>query len=519
MERLGEWKMRRLDHKPGGNAVLRMAIVAVALLFQVGWLLLLVLVLNEHSTIISVVTRILSAVVVLKLYSKQVNAAMKMPWILLIMVFPVMGLSLYLMFDLLGDPGVSKRLQEAKRQMGYGLNQQEDVLEKLDAQDISVANQFRYLWHSAGCPVYENTRVDYYSEGVQAFEAMKQDLEKAEKFIFMEYFIVEDRSSFWELQEILIRKHRQGVEIRLLYDDIGSVGYVNLAFAKRINDAGIRCLPFNPALPVLNLFMNHRDHRKITVIDGKVGFTGGYNLADAYFDRTHPYGKWKDTGLRLEGEAVKSLTATFLELWTVTTRDKEDVSHWLEVSYSVPSEGFVQPFGDNPLGQERLAKNAYMNLIARSRRSLYIITPYLIIPDDMSSALRLAAKRGVDVRIITPGIPDKKTVYAVTRSYYGALVSQGVRIFEYSPGFCHAKQCICDGEVVIIGTSNLDYRSFYHHFENDVLLYGCHAVEDIAADFADIFPQCREVTEKHRWGQGKALMVWQCILRLFAPLM
>ena len=511
--------MGRKDQKNGGNAILRLVIVGVSLLFQIGWLLLQILLLNEYSAWISLLTTFLSAVVVLKLYSKQLNAAMKMPWIMLIMAFPIMGLSMYLLFELLGDPGVGKRLRQVRERQAWALTQEEAVLEELCEKDPAVAGQFRYLWKATGNPVYSNTAVTYYGEGVDAFEAMKRDLEQAEHFIFMEYFIVEDSSAFRELQEILLRKHAQGVEVRLLYDDIGSVGYVNMAFAKNLNQQGIRCAPFNPALPILNLFMNHRDHRKITVIDGKVGYTGGYNLADAYFDRERPYGKWKDTGLRLEGEAVRSLTATFLELWNVTTMEKNDDREYLQVRHCVEAAGFVLPYGDNPLGSERLAKNMYMNLIAQSTKQLYFITPYLIIPDAMSSALRLAAKRGVDVRIITPGVPDKKTVYAVTRSYYAGLVSQGVRIFEYSPGFCHAKQCICDGKIASVGTSNLDYRSLYHHFENNVLLYDCDAVQDIAKDFEDLFPKCREVTEEYRTGWGAVMKLWQCVLRLFAPFM
>ena len=511
--------MGKRERKLRGNAIPRIVFVGVSLLFQIGWLLLQILALNEYSAWISLATSIISALVVLKLYSKHINSAMKMPWIMLIMAFPVMGLCMYLLFEILGDPGVGKQLRVVRGKMQEKLTQKEEVHSLLETKERSAANQCRYIWKTAGYPVYANTRADYFAEGAQALEAMKQELEKAEKFIFMEYFIVEDGSSFRELQEILLRKHAQGVEIRLLYDDIGSVGYVNMSFAKRLSDAGIRCIPFNPAVPFLNLFMNHRDHRKITVIDGKVGFTGGYNLADAYFDRKRPFGKWKDTGLRLEGEAVRSLTATFLELWSVTTRDKEDIGKYLDITHSVHTDGFVQPYGDDPLGKERVAKNVYMNMIAQSTKSLYFITPYLIIPDDMSSALRLAAKRGVDVRIITPGVPDKKTVYTVTRSYYAELVSQGVRIYEYSPGFCHAKQCICDGKIVSIGTSNLDYRSLYHHFENNVLLYGCDAVKEIAADFEALFPQCREVSDAYRTGWGAMLTVWQCILRLFAPLM
>lgn len=511
--------MAKKEYRPSGNAILRAVIVAVSFLFQAGWLLLVIVELNEYSAWLNLFTGILSVVVVLKLYSNQVNVTMKMPWIMLIMAFPVMGLSMYLLFELLGDPGVGKRLRKLREKMQGKLQQDVTVFEELENQDLSAAGQFRYLWKTARCPVYRNTRVDYYPEAKDAFAEMKQDLERAERFIFMEYFIVEDGSAFRELQEILIRKAKQGVQVRLMYDDIGSVGYVNMAFALRLNEAGIRCIPFNPALPVLNLFLNHRDHRKITVIDGKVGYTGGYNLADAYFDRGRPFGKWKDTGLRLEGEAVRSLTATFLELWQVTTRSREDDSVYLEVSHSVPAEGFVQPYGDNPLGQERAAKNVYMNLINQANKSLYVITPYLIISDEMSSALRLAAKRGVDVRIITPGVPDKKTVYAVTRSYYAGLVAQGVRIFEYAPGFCHAKQCICDGKIASVGTSNFDYRSLYHHFENNVLLYGCEAVEKITEDFDSLFPKCQEVTEKYRQGRGAILRVWQCILRLFAPMM
>ena len=508
-----------MKHKGSSNAVLRVCIVAVSLLIQVGWLLLTILELYEYYAWISFVTGLLGVLVVLKLYSKHTNAAMKMPWIMLILAFPVMGLCMYLLFDLLGDPGVSKRMKTVCGQMKEKLSQPDGVLQRLEQEDAGAAGQFRYLKNAVGAPVYENTAVEYYAEAAYAFEAMKQELEKAEHFIFMEYFIVEDASSFREIQEILIRKKQQGVEVRMLYDDIGSVGYVNLFFAGRLNAAGIRCIPFNPALPVLNLFMNHRDHRKITVIDGTVGFTGGYNLADAYFDRERPYGKWKDTGLKLEGEAVRSLTALFLQMWYITTREKEDYGAYLDISHRVPASGFVQPFGDNPLGPERAAENMYLNQISQATKSVYLMTPYLIISDEMNRSLGLAAKRGADVRIITPGIPDKKTVYMVTQSYYAGLVEQGVRIFTYTPGFCHAKMCISDGKIASVGTSNLDYRSLYHHFENNVLLYGGDAVKKIAADFEEIFPQCREVTDNYRTGRSTWLRIWQSILRLFAPLM
>ena len=512
---MGEKRRRLL-----GSSIVRMVFVGIAFLFQAGWLLVRVYWLNEYSDVISSLTAVLALAVVLKLNSKPTNPAMKMPWIMLIMAFPVMGLTMYLLMVILGDPGVGRRLRRLRREQERKTPDTARLAyEHLEAGDRSLAGQSRYLWEQAGYPVYENTLVRHYDEAKDAFEDMKKDLEQAESFIFMEYFIVEDGSAFREIEQILARKAAAGVQVRLMYDDLGSVGGANLRFAKRLREKGIRCVPFNPAIPVLSLFLNHRDHRKITVIDGKVGFTGGYNLADEYFDRCRPYGKWKDTGLRLEGEAVRSLTEIFLELWRVQTGQTEDDIAYLEVCHSVCARGFVQPYADNPLEKERVAENVYMNLANQAVATLYFMTPYLIISDELSHALVLAAKRGVDVRIITPGIPDKKMVYGVTRSYYGGLAAQGVRIFEYTPGFCHAKQCICDGKVASVGTSNLDYRSLYHHFENNVLLSGCVAVDAIAADFERTLAECREVTQTYSSGKGAMLQTWQYILRLFAPLM
>ena len=515
-----EVEMMKGTKRRSSNSIVRIGFVAISLLIQIGWLLLSILKLNNYSMWIALGTTVLSAVVVLKLYADPTNAAMKMPWIMLILVFPVMGLSLYLLANLFGDPAsTGKRLTKIRREMRPLVFQKRETLERLHARTPGAANQFRYLWQYNGSPAYENTDITYYPWGKPALEDMKAALEQAKDFIFMEYFIVEDGSSFREIQEILERKAKEGVDVRLLYDDVGSIGYVNMKFARRLNEQGIQCRIFNPALPVLNLFMNNRDHRKITVIDGKVGFTGGYNLADEYFDRTHPYGLWKDTGIRLEGEAVQGLTAIFLELWYVTTREKEDFSRFLSICHSVPGEGVVQPFGDDPLGRERAAENVYLNLASHAKHTLWFMTPYLIISDEMIRALGLAAKRGVDVRIITPGIPDKKTVYQVSRSYFSGLARQGIRIYSYTPGFCHGKMCFCDGELASIGTSNLDYRSLYLHFENNVLLYGCEAVEQIGKDFEETFLQCEELTERYRTGRGAIVMVWQCLLRLFAPLM
>ena len=499
--------MPKSHRKIGRNSILRIAFVGICVIVQIAWFVLRIQWLNDYFQHISIVTDVLVILLLLSINSKNVNPSMKIPWIMLIMAFPVMGLSMYVLFNLLGDPGVGKRLRSVRSRL----------LQQLHPASVGIP-ECHYLSQTAGYPAFQNTRVDYHAEATTAFETLKRDIAQAEHFIFMEYFIVEDASAFHEIEEILAQKAAQGVQVRLMYDDIGSVGTTNMRHAARLKKLGIRCVPFNPAIPFVNLFMNHRDHRKITVIDGKVAYTGGYNLAEEYFGRTRPYGHWKDTGLRLEGEAVRGLTAIFLELWSVQTREQEDFTPYLNISHSVAAPGIVQPFGDNPLGDERIAENVYLNLIHSARQSLYIITPYLIITDEMTHALTLAAQRGVDVRLITPGIPDKKTVYQITRSYYGALARKGVRIYEYTPGFCHAKMCVSDGRVATVGTSNLDYRSLYHHFENNVLLVDVPAIRDISADFEAMFTQSREVTARYQKGCGVLLRIWRYILRLFAPL-
>lgn len=505
--------------KKSGNGILRAVLVGISLLLQVGWILLTVLKLNRYSTVISLLSEVIAAVVVLRLYSRNTNSAFKMPWTMLILALPVMGLSLYLLAELLGSAGNRcrrKRWQEGK----ITLEQDGEVLEELARKDRSVYNQSVYLWNHGENPVYTGTRAEYYAEAADAYCALKSALEQAESFIFMEYFLLEDAEAFDGIREILTRKAQQGVEVRLMYDDVGSIGYVNLSFARQLNAEGIRCRAFNPALPVLNLFMNNRDHRKITVIDGKTAFTGGYNLANEYFTDTPHRGHWKDTGLRLEGAGVQSLTAAFLDQWRMAgAREEPNREKYLVSPASCRGEGYVQPYTDSPLSPERTAENVYLNLIGHARDHIYFMTPYLIITDELRRALGLAAKRGVDVRIITPGIPDKKTVYRMTRSYYGGLAEQGVRIYEFTPGFLHAKQCVCDGELASIGTSNLDYRSLYLHFENDVLLYDCPAVQAMETDFRETLALCREVTQDycdHRRGVPR---IWDCILRLLAPMM
>ena len=398
-----------------------------------------------------------------------------------------------------------------------------------------------YIRRQAGYPVYENTKVEYYDDAAKGLEAQKKDLAKAEKFIFMEYHAIEDAESWHELRDILAERVKAGVEVRVFYDDMGSLGFINTDFVKRTESFGIQCRVFNPFAPGLNLFLNNRDHRKITVIDGKVGFTGGYNLANEYFHRTEPYGFWKDTGVRLEGDAVQSLTVTFLEMWNAVNEGDQDDKEFMKYIMASNAErlaekaskkineekaakiekegeayfdkmkemiepnekylsdteaasgdhlGFVQPYADSPMDEIHVGEDVYISMAESAQKYAWFITPYLIITDEMCHAFSLAARRGVDVRIITPGIPDKKVVYSVTRSYYNGLARNGVRVFEFTPGFCHAKMSIVDDLMATCGTINLDYRSLYHHFENGCLYADCDAVMDTKKDFEETFAQC-----------------------------
>lgn len=503
------------------NNVGKVTFVALSLLIQIVWIVLMVIELNAYSTELSLISTILALAIVLLLYGKHTNAAFKMPWIMLILAFPFMGLSLYLLIgNSNGTRGMRKRFEKIDKELDEELKQKPEVFAQLEQEDLAIANQSRYIWKYSRYPVHKNTDVKFYYNASEAFEEQLRMLETAKHFIFMEYHAIEDAESFARLKDVLAKKAKEGVEVRIFYDEIGSIGFINRDFIKRMEKEGIECRVFNPVMPILNMFMNNRDHRKITVIDGIIGFTGGYNLANEYFNITHPYGHWKDTGIKLMGDGVKSLTAMFLEMWNSIAKTDFNYKQYLpEVPYTANETGYVQPYGDSPLDDEYVGENVYLNMIKNAKRYIYFMTPYLVITDEMNRELGLAAKRGVDVRIITPGIPDKRIVYQTTRSYYAGLARQGVRIFEYTPGFCHAKQCVSDDHTAIIGTINMDFRSLYFHFENAVFLYNCKAVMEIWQDFAYTFKVCREVTADYNKKRKPFLRLGQCILRLIAPML
>ena len=358
---------------------------------------------------------------------------------------------------------------------------------------------------------------------MKGLEAQLEELAKAQKFIFMEYHAIEDAEAWHKIQDVLEERVKAGVEVRVFYDDMGSIGFINTDFVKKMESIGIHCRVFNPFVPGLNLFLNNRDHRKITVIDGKVGFTGGYNLANEYFNYTHPYGQWKDTGIRLEGDAVQSLTVTFLEMWNAVsekaTNDTDFSKYIIHYDYKAQQTGFVQPYADSPMDNEQVGEEVYISMINKAENYCWFMTPYLIITDEMTHALCLAAKRGVDVRIITPGIPDKKFIYNITRSFYHGLVKHGVRVYEWTPGFCHAKMSIVDDCMATCGTINLDYRSLYHHFENGCFMADCQAVVEIKNDLIRTMGECRDVTDQYCTGRSAYLRLGQLFMRLFAGLL
>ncbi|MGN0327647.1 MAG: cardiolipin synthase [Lachnospira sp.] len=506
------------------NSAGRLVFIVLLVLVQTIWLEILLFKLNTYSTVITFVLEIIAVFIALKIYCTHVNAAQKMPWLIVITAFPIVGVFIYLLFGRsVVTKGMRRRFNSIEKEVLSLNNQDAAIMDELEEKDLGIANQFRYVSNCVSYPVYKNTDIVYYSDADKGFEAQLEELKKAEKFIFMEYHAIEDAESFARLKEILINKAKEGVEVRIFYDDIGSIFFLNQDFIKYMREQGIQCRVFNPLKVVVNMFMNNRDHRKITVIDGKVGFTGGYNLADEYFNITHPYGYWKDTGIKVVGDAVRSLTASFLTMWNAIEKTDTDYEKYLnehdDKFVSSDKDTFVQPYSDNPLGKERAGENVYLNIIKNAKRYLYITTPYLIITDEMDRELSLAAKRGVDVRIVTPGIPDKKMVYKMTRSYYAPLVSDGVRIYEYTPGFMHAKQWVCDDEIAVVGTINMDHRSLYLHFENACLVYGKGLAADVKKDMLDNFEISTEVTDKYKSDNARKMSIGECMLRLIAPLL
>ena len=388
-----------------------------------------------------------------------------------------------------------------------------------DALDISSRNLSRYVAKFGPYPAWRDTAAHYFSCGEEMYPQLLADLDKAEKFIFLEFFILRSGKMWDGVEQILRRKAAQGVDVRLIYDDFGSLLGLPSDFVIRMEKAHIRCIPFNPVVPLVSLVMNHRDHRKIVVVDGNVAYTGGVNLADEYINAEQRFGYWKDAAIRLEGAAVWNFTVMFLNAWNAFRPQETDYTAFAPTRLPAVQDGVVQPYADSPLDEEPVAETVYLDVLAQSQQYVYFYTPYLAIGEEMLDALRNAAKRGVDVRLVLPGIPDKKLIFSVTRSYYASLAKSGVRIYEYAPGFIHAKQCVADGTEAVVGTINFDFRSLYLHFENCCAFYGGHMVRDVLEDVRATLAESHEVTMADVLRTPLYKWLAQVFLRFFSPLM
>lgn len=500
----------------------RVVIVAVLLLLQLSWMAVVLLRLVSYSVPISILFTLLGVIAVVYIINSKSNPSVKLAWVVPILIFPVFGGILYLA---VGGKRPQRRMRRALAKAdeltGPYTVCHDELIEEIGREQPHLAGQLRYL-AGQGYPVYENTQAEYFPLGDLNFPVILEELKRAEHYIFLEYFIVQEGTMWNSILEILKEKAAAGVDVRFMYDDVGSLFKLPGGYFLEMEKAGIHCICFNPFVPFWSLIMNNRDHRKILVIDGHTAFTGGINLADEYININSPYGHWKDTGLVLRGEAVWSLTLMFLNMWNAfrpTDTDLEAFRPHVWHPAAFEGDGYVLPYADTPLDEETLAENVYMNLINGATKYVYIFTPYLITDHEMTTSLCLAAKRGVDVRIVTPGIPDKKTVYQLTRSHYPELLDNGVRIYEYTPGFVHAKCMVCDDLTATVGTVNLDYRSLYLHFECGTFHYKNHVVAQVRDDFLETLKSCHEVTEYQEDRISLVRQIYYAVLRLFAPLM
>lgn len=504
----------------------RIFIVGLSLLIQIAVLVVVVWRFNQYFSFFYAVCVVLSLIAVLVLVSNTSNPAYKISWIILILSVPIFGGLAYWMFgrNRMGRRA-TRRLQTVTQRVREARPLDTDAADTarqcLWQENKEAARQSAYMERIGGYPVWQDTQVTYFPLGEAKWAAMLRELEKAQAFIFLEYFIIEEGQMWDAILDILKRKAAEGVEVRLMYDDMGCLFTLPYRYEKQLREAGIQCRVFNPFVPALNPLMNNRDHRKICVIDGRTGFCGGVNLADEYINVKQPYGHWKDTAVMLEGDAVRSLTLMFLTMWDGFTGEKSDFSAYCPAkteAVTVP-HGFVQPYSDSPLDDEPIGENVYIQLVSSAVHYVHITTPYLIIGNEMLTALETAAKSGVEVSIITPHISDHPAIHTTTRAYYRRLIAAGVHIFEYTPGFIHAKSFVVDGRYATVGTINLDYRSLYLHFECGVWMYDVACIAEIEDDFQQTRAKSAEWTMAQCLATPWYKRLEQALLRVIAPML
>ena len=499
----------------------RVVITALLIVLQVLLLFGFIWKLDNYFVYFYAGSVLLSLLITLGIINSKSNPAYKIAWLIPILLFPVFGGLVYLLF---GSDRTGRYLR--KKLQGIGAEMDNVIGEahrRSGAEQLppDAANQSRYISHCAYCPPYQNTTTEYLPLGEVKFERMVEELKKAKLFIFLEYFIIQEGKMWNTILDILRQKAAEGVDVRVIYDDMGCIMILPTGYDKTLEQMGIKCRIFNPFVPILSSRFNTRDHRKICVIDGNVGFTGGINLADEYINAYEKHGHWKDTSILLKGEAVFNLTVMFLSMWDYLdgTTGKTDYSRYYPTVWDENAKGYVQPFADNPLDDEAVGETVYLNLINKAKRYVYITTPYLILSSEMFTALTSAAKCGVDVRIITPHVPDKWYVHAVSRSHYQPLIEAGVKIYEYTPGFIHAKTFVVDDDYAVVGTINLDYRSLYLHFECAVWMYQTPSVAQVRDDFFKTQQISQEITLEECRSLSFPRRLGRSVLRVFAPLM
>lgn len=500
----------------------RAAFVALFMMLQVAVITMTLTYFKNTMAYFYTFFIILSLLVVVYILNDEGNPAYKIAWIIPILILPIFGTPLYFMFG-------RTRLTENQRARVVNIQSRYESAvasvrsrgKELGAISRDAFLQSSYLERIAAAPVYTRTETEFFPLGEDMYPVLLEELEKAQKFIFMEYFILAPGKMWNSVLDILVRKAAQGVDVRVIYDDMGCIMTLPRNYCERLEKMGIKCCVFRRFRPVLSGSFNYRDHRKICVVDGAAAFTGGINLADEYINAIERFGHWRDTAVLLRGDAAYSFTSLFLSMWDYIRHSDDDFSLYAPAPEALPEkgDGFVQPYADTPMDNEAVGEAAYISMISRAKRYVYITTPYLVVGSELMSALETAAKSGVDVRIITPGIPDKKAVFAVTRSYYTGLIRAGVRIYEYTPGFIHSKTFVCDDEYAICGTINLDYRSLYLNYECAAWMYRTKAVTQIRDSFADILPVCTEITAEYCRSRSGLTRLWQSLLRVFAPVM
>ena len=499
----------------------RFFLTVLLLAAQIVIIVLICLWLTENLPVILHLYWLLTLVMVIYLFSTNMDASAKLTWMLVICLVPIFG-ALFLLWTQL-NVGYKKIKGLTKKQIDdtlHILKQPENVVRELEHEGSGTDDLSKYLSHTGCFPVYDQTQVTYFPLGEDKFRAMLEELEKAEKYIFMEYFIVEEGYMWGRILDILIRKAKQGVEIRFMYDGMCEMSTLPADYWKLLEEQGIHAKVYAPIRPFVSSHYNYRDHRKILVIDGKVAFNGGVNLADEYINRIERFGHWKDTAVMLKGPAVESFTLMFLQMWYLDDMEA-DYETWLAAPCEAveKASGYVMPYCDCPLDGYKAGETIYIDVLSRATDYVHIMTPYLILDGELQTALTFAALRGVDVKIILPGIPDKKLAYSLAKSHYKTLVGAGVKLYEYTPGFVHAKVFVSDDIKAIVGTINLDYRSLYHHFECATYLYKTECIENIERDFQETLLKCREVTGESIKNEKVSYKVVGTLAKMIAPLL